>query len=46
MSVAGEKEPEGSDLIHLSGPLTMESVLRQLHQNFMEGRCYVSYINI
>lgn len=39
-------EQEGSDLIRLSGPLTMEAVLRQLHQNFMEGRCYVSMLNI
>ena len=31
------------DLIHLTGPLTQEAILRQLHQNFIEGRCYVSY---
>lgn len=30
------------DLIHLTGPLTQEAILRQLHQNFIEGQCYVS----
>ena len=46
MSLSGAPdggEHDGSDLIHLGGPLTMEAVLRQLHQNFMEGRCYVSF---
>ncbi|XP_019849259.1 PREDICTED: unconventional myosin-IXa-like [Amphimedon queenslandica] len=28
------------DLIRLSGPLTQEAIIRQLHENFMEGRCY------
>ena len=30
------------DLMHLSGPLTVEAILRALQQRFMEGHCYVS----
>ena len=39
--MAASKEGS-SDLIHLGGPLTLEAILGKLHQNFMEGQCYVS----
>lgn len=44
-SLLGESTATSSeDLIHLTGPLTQEAILRQLHENFMEGRCYVSLL--
>lgn len=32
------------DLMNLSGPLTVEAILRALQQRFTEGHCYVSVL--
>lgn len=38
----GPTGTSSEDLIRLSGPLTQEAIIRQLHENFMDGRCYVN----
>ena len=43
-SLGDSKDSHKRDLIHLTGPLTREAILRQLHENFMEGYCYVRTI--
>ena len=45
-SIGHSKDSHKRDLIHLTGPLTREAILRQLHENFMEGYCYVRAIII
>lgn len=40
----GPTGTSSEDLIRLSGPLTQEAIIRQLHENFMDGRCYVNGI--
>lgn len=37
-----EGDEDISDRLNLSGPLTVEAVLRTLQERFMDGQCYVS----
>lgn len=40
MQTMAEGESGSFDLIQLSGPLTVEAILKSLQQRFMEGNCY------
>ena len=41
LQTMAEEESGSFDLIQLSGPLTVEAILKSLQQRFMEGNCYV-----
>ena len=35
-------DEDGGDRLTLSGPLTVEAILRTLQERFVDGHCYVS----
>ena len=35
-------DEDGGDRLNLSGPLTVEAILRTLQERFIDGHCYVS----
>lgn len=37
-----EEQESSFNLIHLSGPLTVEAILKTLQQRFVDGQCFVS----
>lgn len=41
-----EEQESSFNLIHLSGPLTVEAILKTLQQRFVDGQCFVSVYSL